>query len=391
MGGYVHFIQTQAPDAVHINATSVWTDGGTLAASGSSGMTEAGEPVVAVCHERPAEFSLPVGKLGAQVLHLEKFRVDSRARGDGDPFLSVRPTEVDPPDFACVDRDGRVVGVECRALADERRRAAYGHLNRLKRRLEMVGASAFQHLRDCAVYVYFEHDGELGMPRPEREATAYDALVAAIRDLPVHRAALWLDDDQQMPEQAPDIGLLSTAFGDRTHAAPVNDDYRPSRFMRRMGFDLILGFTTLYRLSDVESGLNAAMAKKDRPGNDWLLLTAGGPNQQGLTFPGEELVSSLVVEHPPIISAPAELRRVILHRWGSGDAWELYPKYRQLFGRARPDLPTGLAYEVPRPSAELKPGRNQPCPCGSGAVFKRCHGKPVPFLQTRSGLLVPDT
>jgi hypothetical protein len=58
-----------------------------------------------------------------------------------------------------------------------------------------------------------------------------------------------------------------------------------------------------------------AVAEKDQSGNDWLLLTAGAPNQQGLTFPGEELVGSLVVEHPPPMLAEApRVKRPGFHR-----------------------------------------------------------------------------
>lgn len=36
-----------------------------------------------------------------------------------------------------------------------------------------------------------------------------------------------------------------------------------------------------------------------------------------------------------------------------------------------PALPVATAPEVP----VVKVGRNEPCPCGSGLKFKRCHGK----------------
>ncbi len=43
--------------------------------------------------------------------------------------------------------------------------------------------------------------------------------------------------------------------------------------------------------------------------------------------------------------------------------------FRELAHRMRPDLhlPPGATYEGA--------GRNDPCPCGSGRKFKRCHGK----------------
>lgn len=40
-----------------------------------------------------------------------------------------------------------------------------------------------------------------------------------------------------------------------------------------------------------------------------------------------------------------------------------------------PGDPEGRDLELPEPKIELAPvGRNDPCPCGSGRKFKRCHG-----------------
>ena len=385
----MHFIQTQLAARLEASRMMIWTDGGTLAASGIGGTSGSGEPTVVVSHERPAEFSMPASKQATELVHLEKFRVDCRARGGGDPFVSARPSAKDPPDFVCSDVTQRALGVECRALADESRRSAYGQLRELERRLESAGKSAFRHLRDTTVYVYFAaEDGRLGAPRPRASNHAYGALVETICGLPVNRVALWQEAGPPAPT-APDIGLRTTAFGDRAHAAPVNDNYRPSRFMRRMGFDLVLGFTSIYELSDVRRSLADLVARKDEPSNDVLLLTAGGPNPQGLTFPGEEFVAGLLFEHGAALNAPRHLGRMILHRWGSGDAWELFPQEREIATRARPSLPDGLTYAMPAVPAELAPGRNDPCPCGSGNTFKRCHGVVTPWEQLPSGLLVP--
>lgn len=67
--------------------------------------------------------------------------------------------------------------------------------------------------------------------------------------------------------------------------------------MARMGFNLILGYTTIYGLSDVQERMRELIRRKDMPVNDWLLITAGGPNAQGLTFAGEEFVAGLLFDH----------------------------------------------------------------------------------------------
>ena len=391
MGGYLHFIQGWAAEIVGPRDGLVWTDGGTIAASGFSGSDDAGQPVVAVHRERPAEFSLPRGKKATESVHVEKFRMDSRSRGGGDPFVTIRPTKVDPPDFIASDQRRKTVGIECTALADESRRSAYGALRALKRRLEIVGPSQFRHLRDCALYVYF---GDTVRPNPPRSATedmAYEGLIDAIRTLIVDRSLLWQEGPRPSTPPSPsDIGIQTTPFGDSAHAAPVNDDYQPTRFMARMGFDLVLGYTTVYRLSEVQELMRNLIRRKDKAGNDWLLITAGGPNAQGLTFAGEEFVAGLLFDHEFAFPPPSNIERILLHRWGVGDACELFPGERRLLvASARPDLPEGLTYVMPALPTDLFPERNAPCPCGSGRAFKRCHGGPTPFAESPSALLIP--
>jgi uncharacterized protein YecA (UPF0149 family) len=52
----------------------------------------------------------------------------------------------------------------------------------------------------------------------------------------------------------------------------------------------------------------------------------------------------------------------------------------RLLARLRPQAATNtrrLGIAAPRPSAQVAPkvGRNDPCPCGSGKKYKKCHGR----------------
>lgn len=393
MGGYLHYVHGWPTELAGTKQSMVWMDRGTIAASGFSGTTDVGDHLVVVHHERPAEFSLPRGKKATEAVHVQKFRLDSRARSDGDPFTAIRPTSTEPPDFVAIESNGASVGIECTTFADEARRSAFGYLSTLRKKLEAIGRSSFRHLRDCAVYVLFDRESTLGLPRPPQDNLAYNALIDAITSLVVHRAALWQEDSVPLrsPPSPSDIGIVTTPMGDQAYALPINDDYRASRFMSRMGFDLILGYTTTYRLAEVQQSVRDLIARKDKPGNEWLLITAGGPNAQGLTFAGEEFVAGMIFAHEFEFTPPSNIRRIVLHRWGSGDALELFPcDQRLLVPPASPDLPEGLTYTMPPLPADLFPSRNAPCPCGSGKTFKRCCGVPSPFTERSSGLFVPD-
>ena len=69
-----------------------------------------------------------------------------------------------------------------------------------------------------------------------------------------------------------------------------------------------------------------------------------------------------------------------VHSDGEEDEIELETK-----GLTAPQTPTALQYSGPSETGEVKTtavsndvyantGRNEPCPCGSGSKFKKCHG-----------------
>lgn len=69
----------------------------------------------------------------------------------------------------------------------------------------------------------------------------------------------------------------------------------------------------------------------------------------------------------------SELQAEIAKRQGALDARERNLEIREK--RPRAVTQTQHAAATPRPSsASAKVGRNDPCPCGSGSKFKRCHG-----------------
>jgi preprotein translocase subunit SecA len=43
-------------------------------------------------------------------------------------------------------------------------------------------------------------------------------------------------------------------------------------------------------------------------------------------------------------------------------------------GESAPARPAGQARPASRAAEAPKAGRNDPCPCGSGKKFKKCHG-----------------
>lgn len=99
------------------------------------------------------------------------------------------------------------------------------------------------------------------------------------------------------------------------------------------GFDIALAYTTLITADEAWHELQRLVDAHDRPGVDVLLVTAGGPDSAGNVFPAEEVLVSFLLEHPTGLAvAPKNIKSVVLHSWGTGQAATLHPSVERLFG-----------------------------------------------------------
>lgn len=187
--------------------------------------------------------------------------------------------------------------------------------------------------------------------------------------------------DGPAPQELPPKVSTQTPSGSAAASVVIlGHDHSPSDFMRQAGFEVSLDFTTTHTAASMCEFLAAMVARKDVAANGVLLITVGGPDQNGLIHPGEEAMAELFLETAVGLNLqPSHLDRVVLHRWALGDAWDLYPIHRRVVapsGGAALLKPKGgaieLEYPVVIPSA-LFGQRNDPCACGSGRKAKFCH------------------
>ena len=75
------------------------------------------------------------------------------------------------------------------------------------------------------------------------------------------------------------------------------------------------------------------------------------------------------------VSAPtwAHLDNLRLGKWG--EYFALAPEIDRMRGRL--SSVAAMVREPTRAAPRRLPGRNEPCWCGSGKKFKKCHGSPV--------------
>jgi len=308
-----------------------------------------------------------------EVLHVERFRVDHLVRAGVQPIFSFR-LGPDPPDFLALLTEGvSEVGLECTRLTDAPRLEALAQVDDLRGRLVTVSKSRLAPLHNTEVLVhFFEEDG------PERPFKRSDMraaeLVDTILSLDPSRAAV---ADGPPPPTAPNMFKTIPSGGAAAGAWPLDGSHRPSTFMVSTGFELTLGYSTMHTETSVRERIRQGVARKDKPNNHLLLITAGGPDNRGEAHPAEEAIAGLITEDVEAIGLTTEfLEKVILHRWSVGDAWELFPEPKMIVepgsrrvAGARP--PTYTYPALPHTGQRME--RNHPCLCGSGKKAKYCH------------------
>jgi hypothetical protein len=377
----MHVVPIFLEAGVNVATTSAMFWHGTPITMAVSGSSPSGEPILVMGTELPIEYVRPRYKNEVERLHVERLRIDLRARGAGDPFISVRPSMDDPPDVL-VRVSGSVaeLGLECTRFADQERLEVSEQFTSLAHLVERVPPSHLRHLKGFALYVSY-HD-EIGQSRPLRADDARQTeLVETLIAVKPRRMAV-ANSPKATPSQLSDPGRVRTPSG-FAEIAPteLSTDYRPSSFMTRMGFELCLGYTTTHTAESIRRQLESIVSRKDDSRNQILLITAGGPDRAGMIHSGEEMIVDFIRnEFDSLNLTPTHLKQVLLHRWGAGDVFELFPTARRVAAPASitTHTPGGvdrftLAYPTITLSQNLLGKRNAPCACGSGLKAKVCH------------------
>jgi hypothetical protein len=335
-----------------------------------SGKTEDGRRKYVVTSERPFDYIRPSTKAQVERACVQRFRSDARKYGYSDPIFHFTANQDDPPDFYAELRGGLGrVGLECTLFTDERRRMLNARFQSVRERLLGEPPGAFHHLAYRLVQIDFTERNLV--PRSSDDPVVAE-IAQTLRTLQPDPA---LDHPGPVPPDRPGWPVR-TPSGVGIDIVHLQQGYRPSTFARRMGFDLaMINGTIILDADDLRTEFESAIRRKDRAENDWLLVSAGAPDRTGRVLPGDSLViPAAVVDRPPIADL-RHLKRVIVHSWFSGIGWEIFPESKPLFRYQLPGTSAArrtFIDDIDVADLVRKPGRNDPCPCGSGSKFKRC-------------------
>jgi hypothetical protein len=294
-----------------------------------SGWEEGGEAFTTIAAQLPqkvAGFQSRVDRTVLERFHLDRYASDDLLSRGSPPFESIR-TGADPPDFV-VTAEGADHKLDCVQFAFESWRAGERLFARFLERLnESASDYDFSGLAGTVVSIGFGHLDEL--PPRRGDDALVEPLLALMGGATVdHQAAAALAAEIQQsgfPEQFPPRTIATGRTEDESAMFVANIVADPAGGQvpldRPVSVDLQLAeHLTVSQLVD---RLQALTKDHDKPEIDWLLVTAGGPDRDGLRYPGEEMAASFLLDHavPPI--ATEHISRVVVHLWEGAQCREI--------------------------------------------------------------------
>ena len=296
------------------------------------------EPAVTITFEWPIPWLrtlTPIEKTDREILYVRRFSADQALVTGVHAFSNVQPGP--HPNLApdtTVTTDQGILGVESTSLTVEKRRGAYKLFQLLRRRILEQDPTAFANLVGHVIYVWFEDPNKPGMLLPFRKNDDA-AVIELLQELASYKPKtdqMWTSGGA-LPQQAPPLPLASTQKGARFYAMPLASSAPSTMLFTFTGFEIGFAYTSIITAKEAWQELQRLVDDHDQPGVDILLITAGGPDQNGLVFPAEEGLARFILDNPlGLPTAPKNIKRVLLHSWATGHAVGLYPKLTSLFG-----------------------------------------------------------
>lgn len=329
-----------------------------------SGLDPSNDRVFLVASETPIRLAPPLDQRRLEEVHLTSY-AEAHLRFAGDkPIAEYLAVEDDPPDFMVkTEPGGHALGLECVSFTGYERRRRYARFRAVERALlaHPEGRRGFTHIENRVALLGFPD----GMPPwSETDPVTQEVVeaLAVITPDPAHDVVVGRRARVVWPRELPS--------GVRVDLPRITGRHSPSEFHQHMGFELALMESHEWQSSQVRKQLDELVRRKDRDGNDWVLVTAGGPGGDGYALPGDDLRGQVAVRSFGPLSDLEHISRVIVHCCISSEAWEVYPRKRLLFRNAATGPLKGPAgfFDPTKPQAE----RNDPCPCRSGQKYKRC-------------------
>jgi hypothetical protein len=265
----------------------------------------------------------PLAKETVERLHLERYRTD-RLLATGEMPYETLDVGDDPPDFVAPQDDSRI-GVDATQLTASGRIGAQAQFERIRRAVLAAPRADFTHLRGHLLYLWFRDAAGLGLPHREAEAVA--EVVAALHEYRPDTSWTAVSPIiDGLPDQLGETDMQTTTSGCTFYAVELQGAVPSSQFFGVTGFEMALAFQTEHPVETAWSELSRLVDRHDKPEIDHLIVTVGGPNRRGLSYPSEAMLLDVALESGLPELAPRHLSKVVIHSWTDGRIFEVFPQ-----------------------------------------------------------------
>lgn len=337
-GGFIHLLPAVVPGGMTIKAASFsllpWQ---APAYSGFTGHKSESprDPLLSITFEWPIPWlrvTEPIKQFDQEWLYLRRFSTDQVLATGEHAYSEVVPGK-DPPDATIITSEGKL-GAESTALTVGDRRTVHALFRRLRIHLLKHEPAIFKKLAGHLIYIWFSNEDQTKLEKPPKRADleVLNDLVRSLSEYEPEPDIMWVPSGE-VPEQAPELPLAETTAGAKFYAVPFVGSTPSTILCSVAGFELGLAYTTQMTFDDALAEIQRLIGAHDKPGVDFLLITAGGPDQHGLIYPAEEAVANFFKKHfKELPKRPQHIERVYLHNWMTGEAFSLFPDASPLFG-----------------------------------------------------------
>lgn len=306
-------------------------------------VAEPGRPFVLFSAETPLSMFPTFGRVAKQQLerlHLDRYATDMLLATGSRPFGKAI-AGADPPDFVVESPSGQMA-IDCIQFAIEGRRQVHALFRALRDAVLADDPARFSHLAGLQVYLWVVDKTTTDLALPPRHTNL--GFVAALAD----RLATFRFDPSK--HRIPGVGPLPDNVAIETepvsgecvfYATPLSHSFPLSPFFSRTGFEIGFAYPTSHARDQSWEQLASKLRDHDKPTNEEVLVTVGGPASDGLVFPSEHILFDFLMQEPPAPHlALKHVRRVVAHSWDTGAVAELFPEFRLLTAGAHQRLIT---------------------------------------------------
>lgn len=322
--GYMTLLPLFAEEAITVDGTimlpSPW---GAPLVMGAYGSDSQGQPIRILINEIPVNFLRPTRPLDEpdkwqlELFHLQRAGVDAKLAKGADLFQAAEKGS-DPPD-ALVHVNGQQSGWELTTLSIESRRLSHDLFNRVRAKLAFQQRHRISHLTGHTVYMWFGMAAQAsGLPYRRNDEAAVDQLIDALSAYQPDPAHYTYSTENGMPAQltagfraveAPgDVAFFCTPFVGGVPTSPL---------FTMTGMEVGLAYQSVHSVRAEWAKLREPIRKKDRSGNNVLLISAGAPDRLGSMYVAEEVLADFLLQHPEPVEIK-NLSAVLLHFWSTG-------------------------------------------------------------------------